>query len=162
MLHERILNEDGYRSANVAAVWPAGAQIAPLPISDIVERRPVDAQMPTPSAPDLPGSVGVLLVTAYAALIAALALTAVASRESAFMVVIAALFLVAFFTVPRIFLKIEPKDGRRPSLDRFLADGMETLTGHCSGPAALVQMLIVPVLLTIGILGMAIAAAIYM
>jgi 3-oxoacyl-(acyl-carrier-protein) synthase len=39
---------------------------------------------------------------------------------------------------------------------------METLTGHSTGGAALVQMLIVPVSLTFGILAMAVAAAIYM
>ena len=162
MLHERIRHRDDHWPANVAAVWPASAQIAPLPIPDIEERRPFEVHQPTPAAPDVPSGVGVLIVAAYCALIASLALASVASRESAFAIVIAALFLVAFFTVPRLFFGTEPANGRRPSLDRFLADGMETLTGHSSGPAALVQMLIVPVFLTIGVLGMAIAAAIYM
>jgi hypothetical protein len=40
--------------------------------------------------------------------------------------------------------------------------GMDTLTGHCSGRAALVQMMIVPVLLTLGVAMMGIAAAIIM
>jgi hypothetical protein len=162
MLHEHVSFDDADGAVNIAAIWPASAQIAPIPIPDLVEPRQVAAQAPTPSAPDVPGGVGVLIVGAYAAVIAALALTAVASRESAFMVVIAGLFLVAFFTVPRVFLKVEPKAGRRPSLDRFLAEGMDTLTGHSSGPAALVQMLIVPVFLTFGILAMAVAASIYM
>ena len=162
MLHEQISFADAENAVNVAAVWPASAQIAPVPIPDIIESRHLGVHSPTPSAPDVPGGVGVLIIAAYTALLAALALTAVASLESAFMVTIAALFLVAFFTIPRIFLKVEPKAGRRPSLDRFLADGMETLTGHSSGPAALLQMLIVPVFLTIGVLCMAVAAAIYM
>jgi hypothetical protein len=162
MLHERISADDSYIPANVAAVWPAGVQIAPLPITDIAEAPAARDYQPTPSAPDVPGGVGVLIVAAYVSLIASLALAAVASRESAFMIVIAALFLVAFFTVPRIFLRVEPKAGRRPSLDRFMHDGMETLTGHSTGGAALVQMLIVPVSLTFGILAIAVAAAIYM
>lgn len=161
MLHEHS-SFDVEGAVNIAAVWPASAQIAPIPIPDIIEPHMPVAQTPTPAAPDVPAGVGVLIAAAYAAVIAALALTAVASRESAFMVVIAGLFLIAFFTIPRVFLKVEPKAGPRPSLDRFLAEGMDTLTGHSSGPAALVQMLIVPVFLTFGILAMAVAASIYL
>jgi hypothetical protein len=43
-----------------------------------------------------------------------------------------------------------------------MRDGMDTFTGHSSGGAALIQMLIVPVLLTLGAAGMGIAAAIIM
>jgi hypothetical protein len=39
---------------------------------------------------------------------------------------------------------------------------MDTFTGHSSGAAALVQMLVVPVLLTFGALAMAVIAAIYL
>jgi hypothetical protein len=39
---------------------------------------------------------------------------------------------------------------------------MDTLTGRTSGGAGLVQMLVVPVLLTFGALAMAVIAAIYM
>ena len=76
------------------------------------------------------------------------------------MIVIAALFVVMFFSVPRIFLAVEPKDGVRPSLDQFMANGTETLTGHNSGKAALVEILTLPVALTVAILAMGIAAAI--
>ena len=116
----------------------------------------------TPAAPDVPTGAGVLIVAAYCALLTSLALASVASRESAFAIAIAALFLVAFFTVPRLFFGIEPAKQRRPSLDRFMHEGMETLTGHSSGRDALIQMLIVPVLLTMGILAMGVASAIYM
>jgi len=75
------------------------------------------------------------------------------------MIVIAALFVVMFFSVPRIFLTVEP-DGVRPSLDQFMANGTETLTGHNSGKAALVEILTLPVALTVAILAMGIAAAI--
>ena len=64
--------------------------------------------------------------------------------------------MVVFFTVPRIFFAIEPNGERRVSFDRFLAHGIDTFTGHNSGKAALVQMLIVPVLLTLGVLAMGI------
>jgi hypothetical protein len=50
---------------------------------------------------------------------------------------------------------------KRPGLGKFLKRGMETLTGHSSGPAALVQILIVPIFLTLAVLamGLIIAAA---
>ena len=47
--------------------------------------------------------------------------------------------VIAFFAVPRFIFAQEPKHGRRPSLSRFLATGMQTLTGHCTGSAAMVQ-----------------------
>ena len=75
------------------------------------------------------------------------------------MIAIAAFFVAVFFTVPTIFFGIEPGDARRVSFDRFLSQGIDTLTGHNSGKAALVQMLIVPVLLTVGVIAMGIAAA---
>ena len=40
--------------------------------------------------------------------------------------------------------------------------GLDTLTGHSTGKDALVQMLIVPVLLTLGLLAMGIAGAVYL
>ena len=43
-----------------------------------------------------------------------------------------------------------------------MRDGMNTLTGHSTGGAALVQMMIVPVLLTFGVLLMGVAAAMMM
>jgi hypothetical protein len=79
------------------------------------------------------------------------------NAESAFVISIAALFLVAFLSVPRIFLAIEPETARRPSMSAFLERGMQTATGHLSGRGALVQMLVVPVLLSLGVLAIGIA-----
>ena len=91
--------------------------------------------------------------------ISALAVATLGSAESIFVIVIAALFVVAFFTVPRIFFAVERDSGVRASFDDFLNKGMNTLTGHNSGKAALVQMLIVPIMLTLGVLAMGIAIA---
>jgi hypothetical protein len=162
MLHETFLDQNRPLPANVAAVWPVSPLMAPLPITEVSEPLRIEPQKPTPAAPDVPGGVGVMIVLCYGALVSALAAASVASRESAFAIAIAALFLVAFFTVPRLFFGIEPARGRRQSLDGFLHEGMETMTGHSSGGAALVQMLIVPVMLTLGIAAMGIAAAVYM
>lgn len=162
MRHDRISAIDSYRKVDVAAVWPVGAQIAPLPIHDMEQATAEKPAGPTPAAPDVPATVGVMIIGSYAVLLSTFALATIASAYSIYMITISALFLVAYFTVPWLFMKQEPKSGRRPSLDRFLRDGMETLTGHSTAAAALVQMLIVPVLLTLGVTAMGIAAAMIM
>lgn len=162
MRHERIASHSGLDQADVAAVWPILSQAAPLPIVEIEQLAAPDIQRSTPAAPDVPATVGRLIAGAYAALIAALFIAAAGSRDSVFVITICALFIVMFFTVPRLMFRAEADESVRPSLGRFLHEGMDTLTGHSSGSGALVQMLVVPVFLTIGVLCMAIAAAHYM
>ncbi len=159
MRHEILKDRDSFDTVDVAAVWPASVQLVPLPIPE-TENQDCQSAYAAPAAPDVPVAVGKLIVGAYVALIAAFAFATVASRESIFMIVVSAFFVIMFFSVPRIFLGIEPKCGDRPSLGRFMEEGMQTLTGHSTGAAALVQMLIVPVLLTIGVIVMGIAAAV--
>jgi hypothetical protein len=161
MRHDQIAARDSYTKVDVAAVWPAGAQIAPLPVPDIAERPAAEQGFaPTPAAPDVPAAVGKLIVASYAGLLGAFAFATVASAYSVYMITISGLFLVAYFTVPWLFLRQEPKGAARPSFERFLREGMDTLTGRSTGGAALVQMLVVPVLLTLGALAMGVAAAI--
>jgi hypothetical protein len=103
-----------------------------------------------------------MIAGSYVMLVGTFALGMVASAYSIYMISISFMFLAAYVGVPYIFFRQERGTTRRPSLDRFLRQGMQTLTGHCTGPAALVQMMIVPVLLTLGAAGMGIAAAIIM
>ena len=159
MRHEQLRVTDSHTRVDIAAVWPVGAQVAPLPIVDIEAPAPPTAG-PTPAAPEIPGAVGVMIAGSYVVLLGTFALGTIASAYSIYMITISALVLVAYFTVPWLFFRQEPKNGRRPSLDRFMRDGMETLTGHSTGREALVQMLIVPVFLTLGVAAMGIAAAI--
>ena len=159
MRHERIHARDGITEVDIAAVWPAAAQIAPSLLPDVARPDGRLPQMGALSSPDMPTAVGKLVVISYAALIGALALVAAGTRQSDFMIVIAALFVVMFFSVPRIFLGVERKGGLRPSLEQFMANGTETWTGHNSGKAALVQILILPVSLTFAVLAMAVVAA---
>ena len=161
MRHEQFANGESYAKADVAALWPTGAAVAPLPVADLDERA-CPSHLPTPSAPDVPAAVGGLVAGSYAALIGAFAVATTGSAESLFVVVVAALFVLTFFAIPRLFFRIEPKQGRRPVLSRFMYEGMDTLTGRCSGAAALVQMLIVPVSLTAAVLAMGVAVSIYL
>ena len=159
MLHEKI-TADRLDSVDVAAVWPASAQIAPVPIPDIGPEQAARPFLPTPAAPDVPAAVGVMIVSAYVALIAAFAAATTRSADSLFFLVVIAFFVTMFFAIPRLFFAVEPKMGKRASFDWFMRQGIETFTGHCSGGAALVQMLIVPVLLTFGVIAMGIAVAV--
>ena len=88
----------------------------------------------------------------YLALIGALALATAGPGQSGMALVIAGLFVVTFFTVPWLIFKQEVPAAKRTVMSRFLAQGMQTYTGPCAGKAALVQMFIVPVLLTFGVL----------
>ena len=159
MDREQFDARQSYDAIDIAAVWPTSAQVAPYPLPElerISERLEFRA---TPAAPDVPAAVGGLIAASYAGLIVALAVATVGSAESIFVIVIAALFVIAFFTVPRIFFAVERDSGVRASFDDFLNKGMDTFTGHNSGKAALVQMLVVPVLLTFAVLAMGVAIA---
>lgn len=161
MLHERISE-----GKIAAAAWPASLEIliqieAVQPSGQPAEAEPEKVGF-TPAAPDVPAGVGGLIVAAYAGLIAVFFVFFTGSMLATMMVTVAAGFVAIFFAVPRIFFALEPGDERRPSLADFMYRGMNTLTGHSSGGAALVQMLIVPVLLAFGLLAMGIVGAIYL
>ena len=140
--------------------WPVLDRdpLVTVPVAAVVDESLVFRA--APAAPDVPAGVGISLFFTYLALVGALAVATAGPGESRFMLVIAALFVVAFFTVPRLILAQEPTDSPRITLDRFLARGLDTYTGHCSGGAALVQMFVVPVLLTFGILLIALVIAV--
>lgn len=156
---EQFLARQGYDSMDVAAVWPSSASIAPFPIPELEPIGQLQEFQATPAAPDVPAAVGRLIAASYGGLIVALAVATTASAESIFVIVIAGLFVIAFFSVPRIFFAVERDGGVRASLGDFLRNGMHTYTGHNSGKAALIQMLIVPIMLTLGVLAMGITIA---
>lgn len=159
MRHEQIAARHSYDRVEIAAIWPATTRLSPPPAPEAVPET-VEDFAPTPAAPDVPAAAGAMLVASYAALIGAFALVTMGSAQSILAIAICAFFVAVFFAVPRVFFAVEPAQGRRIGFDRFLRGGMETLTGHSSGPAALVQMMIVPVLLTCGVLLIGIAKAV--
>jgi hypothetical protein len=160
MRHENPVRRARLDSADVAAVWPVSAQIAPVPIPEI-EGPPLRFE-PTPAAADVPASVGWMILASYAAVIAALFFATAGTAYSMFMIAISASFVVMFFAVPGLFLAAERMNGRRVTFAEFMQTGMNTFTGHSTARAALVQMMIVPVFLTIGIAAIGIAASVVM
>ena len=157
MRHQRLEDRAGFDLVDVAQIWPQGAgQSGPL-----AEVEAGLDQRPTPAAPDMPAAIGLAIVAVYAALIGVFFLTMAGSAEATFMIVVSGLYLVIFFAVPALFLKVENSPAERPSLARFMKEGVQTSTGHMSGGSALAQIFLVPALLTpallvIGLLALAV------
>jgi hypothetical protein len=97
--------------------------------------------------PDVPVGIGRVIIACYIAMIVAFAFGTSGGRDIDFALVVAGLFVVMYFTLPRIRLGVDPRHIERPNLARFLSEGMMTYTGPTGGAAALTQILIVPVCL---------------
>lgn len=161
MRHENIA-----RARIAAAAWPTTMDGLVLAEPADAVRHEAEAEtapaLPTAAAPDVASGVGGLIVACYATLILVFFAFFARSLTALFAITICAGFVAIFFAVPRIFFALEPNSTRRPSLPAFMERGMETMTGHSEGGDALVQMLIVPVLLTLGLLAMGIIGKVYL
>ena len=158
MRHVELKERESFDLVDVAAIWPAAGTAAPAPLDEVEAALEARA---TAAVPDMPAGVGKAIVAVYAALIGVFFLTMARGAEATFMIVVSALYTVMFLAVPRLFLKVEPDRSRRPDLARFLDKGIDTWTGHMSGSSALVQIFVVPVLLTLGLLVIGLAARWY-
>ena len=71
-------------------------------------------------------------------------------------------FIAAFFVVPGLWARMQPADSRTPALDwsRFMAEGVDTATGHSSGREAAVLALLLPFLILCWAISVAVIAAI--
>ena len=150
MLHQRIGGDIATQIA-IPAAWPniaAEAATASAAKADDAEAR---SFTPTPAMADVPAAVGRLLVFAYAGLILIFLGLFANSALALFSIAVCAGFVAIFFAVPAVFLRIEDAPARRPTMAAFLRNGLQTLTGHSGGGDALVQMLIIPVFLTLGL-----------
>ena len=153
MRHDHLNNPGSFDFVEISTLQgPASEAIAQLDF-----RRP---GQPEAAVPDVPHAVGLMLVGIYVAIVGLFALTLANAGQAPFMIAIDGAFLAAFFAVPSIMLKLERDRARRPSMSRFLSQGMQTYTGHVSGAGALVQMFIVPVLLAFAVLAIGIIAAV--
>jgi hypothetical protein len=146
MRHTQIAAKESYH----IRTFPAEAASASLPPALPAAPEPFRSAT---AIPDVPITVGRLMVAVYFTMIVVLAIGLGGDRDIDFALTVVGLFFIAYFAVPRILLGIAPKAGAQPSLDRFMRDGMMTYTGHTGGKAALVQILIVPVCLLIAMVG---------
>jgi hypothetical protein len=147
MRHEQLHRADSVDLVDVAAIWPNGLTSgAPLEELDLFLARPEAA------APDMPAAAGSALVAAYAGLMGAFVLTMTRGGEVTFVIAIGCFYVAMFLAVPALFLRVEQRHARSPTISVFLASGLDTATGRISGAGALTQMLIVPLLLTAAVL----------
>jgi hypothetical protein len=142
-------------------VWPTAAVENLVAAAGAKVKEEAQPFAATSAMPDIPGGVTNLIVGSYAALIVIFFGLFGRSPMALFAITICAFFVAMFFAVPKVFLAVEAAPGRRPTLPRFMHVGLATLTGRSSGRDALVQMLIVPVLLTLGLAAMGIIGRIY-
>lgn len=155
MRYQQFSDRTAVQGRAVAAVWPTLEEAL---------RGQADEQapaMPATAAPDVPAAVGGLIVASYLTLLGVLFAFFAGSPLAFLCLSICAVFVAVFFAVPRIFFAVEARPGARPALSRFMHEGMQTLTGRSGGKDALVQMLIVPVLLTMGLMAMGIIGKIF-
>ena len=152
--------------APVAAVWPSfqEALLNRQPL-EIERAEPAEAETvvvaQTTAAPDVPAAVARLIVAPYVGLLTVFFALFAGSPLAFFSITVCAFFVAVFFAVPRIFFAIEADPARRPTLSQFMHNGIQTLTGHTSGKDALIQMLIVPVFLTFGLLTIGILGKVF-
>ena len=148
---------NAHADAAVAAVWPSFEEA-------LLNRQPPELEqpglddsaplLPAAAAPDVPASVGGLILGSYVALLGVFFAFFAGSPLAFFSITICAVFVAVFFAV-------EADPSRRPSFSRFWHDGLHTLTGRTSGKDALIQMLIVPIFLGFGLLTMGIIGKIF-
>lgn len=117
------------------------------------------AQVPAPApvlgeaaAPDVPAAIGWMIVGVYATIMTLFMVTFSGSAEAVMVTGISALYLAIYLAVPAIFLRTEPASGR-VDYRAFLARGMHTNTGHVSGREAAIQMLTIPVAISVAVAG---------
>jgi hypothetical protein len=144
----------------VAAVWPT-AGIEALTAGAAAEVEAASPFVATPAMADVPTGVGRIVAGTYGALILVFFALFANSPLALFCIAVCAFFVAMFFGVAKLFLAVEAAPGRRPSFDRFMRSGIATMTGRTGGGDALLQMLIVPVLLTLGLAAMGIIGKIY-
>jgi type IV secretory pathway VirB2 component (pilin) len=120
---------------------------------------------PIPRSRPRPGEVHsgavALLVGFYGAMVALMWLTFARTGEGALFMLIVTLVFAAFAAVPLLTLRLGRREAaaKPVSFREYLGQSIDTLTGPLSGRAALVQIIVVPVLLTLCLVGIAVALA---
>lgn len=118
--------------------------------------------MPVPASPvaqaeawrhpaDMPVAVHKLALACWAAFLAVFWITFGISGNAEFMVAISTVYAIVFFSVPAILTSMFPAEKREHrDLPAFLNGRFDTLYGPIGGFDALVQVIIVPLALTLG------------
>jgi hypothetical protein len=117
--------------------------------------RPNDLPVRTPvmgeaAAPDVPAAVGWMILGTYALIVASFLMLFARDMEAGLMAAISAVYFTVYLGVRAMLFRTEARSGAI-DLKRFLRDGLDTWTGHVGGYEAIVQILLIPVALTVAI-----------
>jgi type IV secretory pathway VirB2 component (pilin) len=107
-----------------------------------------------------PAVLGLALgLGSYAAMVALMWLTFARSGEGELVMLIATLIFASFIVVPLIVLHLARRESAEEAapLREYLERTIDTLTGPLEGRAALVQIIVVPALLTFCLVGIDVA-----
>jgi hypothetical protein len=102
------------------------------------------------AAPDVPAAVGWMILGVYALIISSFLLLFARDMEAGLMVAIGGVYFTVYLGVAAVFFRTEARSGDI-DLKHFLKHGLHTWTGHVGGFEAIVQILLIPVALTIAI-----------
>ena len=111
---------------------------------------PVHVTMGEAAVPDVPAAVGWMILGVYALIMAVFLTLYARDTEAGLMVAVSAAYFTVYLGVPAVFFRTEARTGDI-DLKRFLRDGLNTWTGHVGGLEAIVQILLIPVALTIAL-----------
>lgn len=111
------------------------------------------------STADIHPGVYYVALASWAALFAIFWMIFGGERQGAFMLMVDMVFLAAFFGTPYLMLRIHDRAMKvehlhtETSFADFLKGDFETMTGLISGVGALVQIIVVPCALALGLIG---------
>lgn len=117
--------------------------------------RPLDLPVRTDvmgeaAAPDVPAAVGWMILGIYALIMSSFLLLFARDMEAGLMVAVSGAYFTVYLGVPAVFFRTEARSGD-VDLKRFLKDGLQTWTGHVGGYEAIIQIMLIPVALTIAV-----------
>lgn len=147
-IYQRIHHDDVLSTVQTAAIF-----------SELTASNTKKPVMGEAAVPDVPVSAGVMIAGSYGLIMAGFFLGFAHGRDAVMMVVISALYATIYLTVPAIMLHAEGR-GSRPNMQRFLRDGLNTWTGHASGRAALIQIMLIPLAIALAVFAIGIVAAV--
>lgn len=102
-----------------------------------------------------------VFVSAFAIMMTTYLITFQEAKYALFMVAISVVYVLVYFAVPTIMLRIqgEGKELKRESFGEFLERDFDNFTGTLTGWEATLQVCLIPVMLTICVIGMCITFA---
>lgn len=121
---------------------------APAPLAAILQKTgAANHKVRVHRSFDLPTGLFAATVGLYFAFLGVMAAT-FADKGLAIPMAIFSIYIVMAFGTPAMWVKMQPEHAATPpSFARFMAEGVDTLTGRLSGAGAMTQMLMLPVLI---------------